>query len=241
MKTPEFGQQTQIETPVVPELSHLKNPADAIMLCIDSPDDITEETINKVKMITRNGENIDFFKKTAAIVSEVNDQDKYSREYRNCTGTIVVGRSSADPTKNISLLSHQMPYELYVRDSFIAELKKKIEKLKMDSTLGTIDAIIIGGNELNDEFREYTDSIIDLNKIIKDSLGFDAIVAIGPNISPRGDRTGVNTNIYFDNSNRRLYVIRAEQPENITNKSFAPEDIEKEKEEWTKSLEKSKK
>lgn len=206
-----------------------------IMVCLETSENVTPGTAKLLKLIEQNGLDVDFLKKTGGVISEVDNQDKFSKGYRNCTGAIVVGKSKTDPSKNLSILSHQMPHQLYANKTFIENLKKKLEEFREQTISGTIDAVIIGGNDRLDDFQEYTNSVDDLNGFIKDSLGIDAVVAAGPNISQdKEDGWVVGTDIYFDTTNRRLFIIRSEQPDNITNNSFSPENLANEKEKWKK-------
>ncbi len=88
--------------------------------------------------------------------------------------------------------------------------------------------MIVGGNyfkDLDDFSENYLGSIKLLSAETIKVLGFEPVVITGPKIvSGRDD-------IFYDNKNRRLYIIRPEVG-NASTKSFVHGDIEKQKKEW---------
>jgi len=79
------------------------------------------------------------------VISPVDDTDKYSKSYRNCTGLIVTGKEKGTG-KNISFMSHQSPliFSWKMPSGFQEDLAKQIQEIKDRCEDGTIDAVIVG-------------------------------------------------------------------------------------------------
>jgi hypothetical protein len=97
---------------------------------------------------------------------------------------------------------------------------------------GTVDAVIFGGNYFFDEeastraFRiNYNASINSLSSEIFDVLGFTPPVIAGPKTYNGGD------SVYFDNENRRLYIVRPKVGDSST-ESYLPKDLKEQEKKW---------
>lgn len=161
--------------------------------------------------------NIDYFYNKPSsnpnhyITSLINEKNKFSKEYRDCTGLFVVSEDSTTG-KNISLLTHQSPYLFEkinpvageLENRFIEDIKQKLDEIKKRSVEKTIDAVIVGGNYLNyrSSKDDYTESIKILEQLIFEKLGFYPTVIIGPKTIPGSDT------VFCDNKNRRVYIGR---------------------------------
>ena len=183
------------------------------------------------------------------MISSVSEKDKYSSSYFNCTGVIVVG-ADKETGKNISFLSHQDPEEFLedkeVGSKFKRDLSKDIDDLKSRCIPGSIDAIFFGGNkedvsdnapdenfrfgidDIDDFFKgpfdEYIKSIKYLNYNIKQKIGFSPVVISGPNDNLKTNDHSLE--VYFDNENRRLYIIKPKQEKNSKNEAFEADKVE---------------
>lgn len=173
------------------------------------------------------------------VISPVDDFDKYSKDFYNCTGLIVAGKEEKTG-RTISFLSHQNPDHFLTeenKENFARDLREQIEEIKKRCENGTIDAVLFGGiyakvRELADSdpksnlyIDEYLDSIKILAKEIKEGLGFEPTVLVGPKTSPGQDR------IFYDNGKRRVYLIRDEIGEAL-DQNFLPSDIEERRKNW---------
>ena len=84
------------------------------------------------------------------VISLCNNKNKYSDKYLNCTGLILVGEDK-ETGENISFLSHQNP-EFFLKNetikiNFNKDLNENLDNIINRCTPGTIDAVILGGNE----------------------------------------------------------------------------------------------
>ena len=189
------------------------------------------------------GENIDYFwlpessrntmispDKKTYIISGCDDKDKFSQNYVDCTGVVLVG-THRDTKKQISFLSHQDPKAIFgkYQDQFQRDLSKRIDELKELSTDNSIDAVIFGGQDI--WFKKYKESIKLLSEICQKALGFEPVVLAGPNTRIlKGD-----TDIYLDTQNRRVYLDRPEQRKD-SNQSYLPSQFDLARRKWKKKL-----
>lgn len=168
------------------------------------------------------------------VISVIDNKDKFSNGFKNCTGLLVAGRDKKT-NENISFLSHQDPQYFLLSDKekqeFITDLKQRITEMKEKCADGTIDARIVGGNYYsNGNFEEnYLKSIELLSSETSKILGFEPIVSTGPKTHERGGQDDV----FYDNENRRLYILRPEVG-NATTEPFEPKNIENQKKKWPK-------
>ena len=171
------------------------------------------------------------------VISSINEKDKVSWAYKNCTGVVVSGIDK-QTLKNVSFLSHQDPDFFLVSESyanntqmFLKDIQENIIEMKKNCLPGTIDAAIFGGNYfIDDDERKkaYLKSIETLSSGISELLGFTPPVIVGPKMVHGG-----SDNVYFDNVNRRLYIVRPETG-NSTSESYLPKDIKKQEKMWQK-------
>lgn len=106
---------------------------------------------------------------------------------------------------NISFFTHQESGEILsdeeFRDSFTKQLKKFMDMCEVK----TVDAVIFGGNKNDDSLSEYKNAIKIISDISKPLLGFSPEVSTGPKL------TSHETQVYFNNEKRQLYVLMPEQ------------------------------
>ncbi|MFC1756688.1 hypothetical protein ACFLZC_00805 [Patescibacteria group bacterium] len=173
--------------------------------------------------------------KHSYVISTIDNKDKFSHNFINCTGIIVTGKDR-ETGKNVSFLSHQDP-EHFLREEedkkqFAADLRERTEELKKRCEDGTIDARIIGGNYFGEDRWEYDRYQEDYLKSIKllssessDILGFEPAIVVGPKtVSGKDD-------VFYDNENRRLYIIRPVVGD-ASSESFLPQNIEEQEKKW---------
>lgn len=165
-------------------------------------------------------------------ISPVDNSNKFSKEFANCTGLVVTGQDKITG-ENISFLSHQDPkYFLDEMDNkkggFLDDLRQRLNELKERSVEGTVDAVIVGGNYFKDEAKYknyYLGSIKLLSEEALKILGFEPVVMTGP----KG--TSGRDNVYYDNEHRRLYIMRPGVG-NATTESFVRSQIEDQEKKW---------
>ncbi len=212
-----------------------------IRACLVEEENVDESTLSTIWKIRRNGEFVDYSgneevykkrniknagKETYAM-SECTPENKYSNEYFNSTGIIIVGEEK-NSKKQISFMTHQDP-EKFLEDKkelFTKDLTDLIKIIKEKCKEKSIDAIIFGGNA---GFREYQESIKFLGNIITKELGFEPTVMTGPkSILSKGDEPTAG---YFDTQNRRLYIRRSKQASEL-NESYLPSEVKKQSSKW---------
>lgn len=156
-----------------------------------------EANIQKEKQIKNAGDD------TYAI-SKVDERNKFSNEYYDCTGLIVIGRDKTT-NKEISLLTHQDPKKILVgniHDYFVKDLRESLLEIKNQSEEGTIDAIIIGGNSSG----RYSSSLDLIDKIVQDIFLFKPVIVGDKKNYPGWGYNG--DKLFLETQNRRAYLIR---------------------------------
>lgn len=169
------------------------------------------------------------------VISDVNERDKYSDGYWNCTGIAVIGIDKKTQ-KEVSFLSHQAPTVISKinKNSFENDLSKSIELMLQRCEDGTVDVVMFGGRYVvsNPEFfkktmAEYIVATKTVKNICFKKLGFEPLVIAGPDM-----RGYPSTSVYLDTQERRLYLLRPPQKDNLTNSSFKPSDVKEESRKW---------
>ncbi|PIR68216.1 hypothetical protein COU49_02640 [Candidatus Nomurabacteria bacterium CG10_big_fil_rev_8_21_14_0_10_35_16] len=206
---------------------------------INNIDDDTQKTINSIEA---SGTNVDYYASTKIyrennmknagtytyVVSAIDGTDKFSHEYLNCTGIVIVGTNKQG--EEISFMTHQEPSIILVkkRNNFTTDLRDRLREFIEKVEKGSIDAVMFGGNRRRASI-DFQDSIELVTEILKQELGFEPTIMTGPNLS------GTQTDIFFDTKNRRLYIVRgAHKNEHNykTNESFLPSEIDEQVKNW---------
>lgn len=162
-------------------------------------------------------------------ISDCTPSPKWSRRYWNCTGVAVVGRDR-QRNQEISILSHQDPWSFLegkrAHDAFTRDLTQQIQKLLSQTDEGTVDAVIFGGHfQRPDEHKASIETVAD---VCISQMGFQPVVMTGPTLNEN-----YPTEVYFDTQNRRLFIVRPDQPGDASsNLSYSPSDIEQKMKEW---------
>ncbi len=230
--------------------SHLKKGVRPIMACVETREQLEENPSMELEMFLENtskledAKNIDYYSKPedldkqnfrnagyeSYVISTIDGANKFSKSFKNCTGLVVSGVDKATG-KNISFVSHEDPgYFLEGRENknkFIRDLEHQLREFKERSVEGTIDAVIVGGNYFRrgDYRMDYLGSIELLSEEVSKFLGFKPLVMTGPKTAHGSD------NIFFDNENKRLYIVRPEVGDETT-ESYMPNEIDKQKKKW---------
>ena len=190
------------------------------------------------------------------VIPGFNEKDKFSERYWGCTGVVFVGKDK-ETGKQISFMTHQDPYSILddKEQIFKEDLSERIKEFKNKVLVDSIDAIVYGGYGYNnsdqkDDFEldekdeknekekmpEYTDykkSIVLIGEVIKNELGFEPTVIVGPNSNYKEeDEDSYPTEAYFDTQNRRLFLVRPYQDNNKFNEDYLPSQVEEKSKEW---------
>jgi hypothetical protein len=193
---------------------------------------IDDESANVASSFMNNAEEINFYEPAYSlergkhlnagsysyVISAIDSQSKFSNKYKNCTGLLVAGVDKRTG-KNVSFLTHQEPVNVILlkKEKFLDHLRLQLERVKAQCKPGTLDSILIGGNDLNQNHTFLDDNLdpvtmsyakiyTDSNKLISDEvkkiLGFEPDIVNGPKTVTGGDE------FYYDNENRRGYLAR---------------------------------
>jgi hypothetical protein len=233
---------------------HLREGIEPIRLCVMNNEDKPNEEMERIRAHGRwigyyshpgfrhTTRSRDFF------FTEVDERDKYSTDYRNCSGVAVVGYDPA-LKKQISFITHQRPDVLLSdkkqRTEFETELRQKLRELKTRSETGTVDAVTFGGSYSSDfsrdrdyqtlfnMFRTFAGDYKRIGKIIStiihEELGFYADTIQGPNLVKGAARIDLGT------QTRHLYSQRPRQPEESgADMPFNSKDLKKAAKKWPK-------
>jgi hypothetical protein len=236
------------------QTEHLKEDVSPIMVCVGTAEDYQDQ-LNEISShfddYVHGVHNADYFSDSEIldrkgfkntgnntyVISPLDKFDKFSEGFYNCTGLIVVGRNKRDG-ENISFLSHQDPEKFLhsKREDFITHLDQILSNLKVQVEEGTIDAIIIGGRYLplsdrsagdSYDIKNYVGSVNLLSEEVRKILGFDPVVVNGPKFP---SMKGGADKVYFDNKNRRAYLIRPRVNSDL--KDFTQPELEKKRKTW---------
>jgi hypothetical protein len=165
------------------------------------------------------------------VISPIDNLDKLSKSFFNCTGVVVAGYDKTTG-ENISFLSHEDPDYFLNRESnwngFVSDLRERLAELKEKCAEGTIDAAIVGGNYFHGTIRrdaDYLESIRLLATETEKVLGFEPIVITGPKVA-RGSE-----DVFYENKTRRLYISRPEIG-NGSSESFKPSELGDQERKW---------
>ncbi|MCI5050926.1 MAG: hypothetical protein MRY57_01305 [Candidatus Pacebacteria bacterium] len=234
--------------------AHLKNPDLAIMTCVGTKNQHRNEEgvldIELQKLLKNsdvinfhapveelNENNIENSGEQTFVISNLNENSKWSANFLNCTGVIAVGKNK-ETGNSISFITHQDPGRSKFLDEdkgdFNTIFRDRLDTLKELSEEGTIDVVIAGGNYMiagrnREKFQnDYQNSIQKLTEMVNEKLGFNPIIASGPKVQEGKD------DFVFDTENRRLYLSRNHFTQfRKVNKAYHPDDFEKEKENWS--------
>ncbi|MFZ2975342.1 MAG: hypothetical protein WA055_01785 [Candidatus Moraniibacteriota bacterium] len=240
-----------IDKPNSLKSEHLKEDVKPILVCAGKPDNFKDSLLSDEKILKLENPSktmhVDFSLKSVPdlikrgygksgevssyVISEINNFDKISKGFVNCTGVIIAGKDK-ETGEDISILSHQYP-KYFLSDEikkkkFLDDLNEKIYEIKERSERNSIDAVIFGGNYIKDKEdhkKNYLNSISLLSKEISTILGFEPVVISGPKTGPAEEH------IYYINDDRKLYLFKTEV-DNKSSEPFLPSDIKKQEEKW---------
>jgi len=216
---------------------HLNEGVKPIIACVGTSKEYDLETVEFLD-IKRYGFNVDFKAdsrelrsrglrnagKETYVISTIDSRPKFTEGLFECTSLVAVGTDAEDARSNFSFLTHQVPGSFLIlnKPDFISDLKDRLNELKGACAPGTVDIVIVGGQI----YEMYEGSIKLLSSVVEDVFGFTPTVIVGPKGTGRDD-------VYFDNNDRRLYVIRPDAGRAF-NDSFSAEETPDKIKEWRK-------
>lgn len=250
MKSPEMLQPEEEISALKNE--HLREDVKPIMVCLDCK-------INSKDFLEGNYKNIDFFAKEeylkknnlinagekTYVISPIDEDNKFSSEYHDCTGVVGSGISK-ETGRPISFLSHQDPYEFSlseepIKERFKQDIQNTLEKLKEICEPETIDIVVFGGKYQPGQgtTEDYLAFLEIISILTKENLSMEPTVVGGP-------KTGMfeADAVFFDNKERRLYLAREDSREEEFRpkktldadfyRDFTIDDLDKRKNDWEK-------
>lgn len=201
-----------------------------ILACLETHSTLTPESTEKILQIKKRGINVNWGAPTEEleaggmshggeltyVLSPVDSNDKYSEDYVNCLGIIVVGRNPEND--NVSFAGHinaDVIFSAGLEKKFSEDFIKHLRVLKERTVPGSVDIVFLGGeypikqikNMAPQSLAEYWDKYEKAIKKIRDLILSTQIpepaIAIGPKVDILQ-----GTSAYFSNHERRLYVIQ---------------------------------
>ena len=242
--------QEIVQTPNVSTLhgEHLREDVRPLMASIVDLQDVDDFTQEQMSEIEQDGTNVEYAEYNSnhksnnmvylgkaldnvAVISDIDEKNKFSTGFYNCTGVAGVG-VDAVTGKELSFLTHQDPgYFLkgdFNKANFISGVADKLEELRQKSIPGSVDIVLFGGRSVEDgveESAEYHDSIELVAQEIEKTFGFQPVV-----FQPKSIIYGV-TNVYLDTAKRHMYLLQIEDEER-DGTAFNAQDLSKREEEW---------
>jgi len=207
------------------KFEHLNKNIKPIMACIGNRSDFGdsikgkfEEQHQKIHNVNYESE-LDILKRKkflnggrqTYVMSTIDDLDKFSEGFYDCTGLVVVGVDK-NTGKNISFLTHQDPKQFLnqKKDVFISHLQQQLIEIKKRCKLGTIDAVIVGGKYTADKYKKnYIDTVKLISSKIQKNLGFEPVVINGPKLTYDSD------SVFYENKTKRIYFLRPKVNSNL--------------------------
>ena len=233
------------DEPVVPEISkseHLAEGIPPIMACVGTEDEHSVDAWNVPVNTMSGGQDVDLYESyefyqdkkdfkgepRAYKISPINGKSKFTKKLIDCTSLVAVGREVGSNTE-LSFLTHQNPDKFHKSGRFFfeADLNRRLQELKDKCSPGSIDVVITGGHFHRGDTDEYQKSLEIIGPVVQGVLGFEPLVIVGPKGAGEDD-------VYFNTTNRRLYVIRKYTGGHNDNASFKANEVQKKKEEWGK-------
>ncbi|MFA5831640.1 MAG: hypothetical protein WC878_07490 [Candidatus Paceibacterota bacterium] len=230
---------------------HLSKGIKPIIACVDTHENL--KTLEDLKNSPDRPTNVDYYLKPKKmdekgikhagfktyLISPVNETNKFSEGFTECTGVVVAGVDK-ETGKNISFLSHEDPFHFLANpEKFLSDMQSSLEEMKSRCVPGTIDAIIAGGNYITEPRRTgrfakqreaYRNSIALLARLMESVFGFEPVVIAGPKNVP-----GYGDYLFYDTENRRLHLFRPETGDTST-ESYMPKDFAEQEKKWEKNI-----
>lgn len=172
------------------------------------------------------------WKKTYTI-SQIDDSDKFSSWYYDCTWIVCSGISQST-SKIVSFLSHQDPSKVLYeyKSAFIEDFYTRLWQMTEIAHPWTIDIGIFGWyiKHTDTYAHDYTEVIKLVRDVVKKVLSNNIDVLIGPS-NPKEKEKNYSTSIdesadfYYDNSNSVLFSYKPTQKTLLTNMSFPVSEV----------------
>lgn len=210
-------------------LEHLNEEFGPIVVYIIGADNTGRHALEK------QAEEVDYDPKTDYTISPIDARPKFTRGLANCTSLVVAGIDS-ETGKNISFLTHQDDLGSHNDDTFLKELKTKLEEMRKRCIKESVDAVLVGGSFAH-RIREqkYVGTVRTIANLMQQEIGFNPYVAVGPKLGASDD------NVYYDTQEKKLYVYRGEYNENDTsNAGYGVDQLDELTEIWRRDREKKK-
>jgi hypothetical protein len=158
------------------------------------------------------------------VISDIDSNNKYSKNLIACTSLVVVGRQKGS-TENISIMTHQSPSSVLSAYYFKFILRDILRQIKSKCEPATIDAVLVGGTSV----KKFAEVVGVVGKEVKDAFDINLVVVNGPKIIDTsklkyGEVLRLADSVYFDNENRRLYLVRP-QVNQVLDKVYPDIDI----------------
>lgn len=191
---------------------HLKSPEYKLMCWLNNKPNIDKEYMKNADYINwydMIDEKTRAYKENDFIISHIDEKNKYSNGYFNCTSLVLVFKDK-NTGKNKSLLTHQNPNHFLsdkkgtFKNSLISILKEVLKNREE----WTIDIAILWWNT-NDFWIQYIESIQFLQEIIKNIFWFNPILIWWPVNNLYYDTNNLNSkDIYINTEKRQIQYFK---------------------------------
>lgn len=166
------------------------------------------------------------------IISNINEKDKYSKSFFNCTGLVGFGIDK-DTKQVVSFLSHQNPDSFLGvhKTDFIQDMKKTLLAFNEKIVPKSMSVMGFGGHYDEEYQKEYLSSCAMLSKLVQEYTKKELEFITGPNMAFKKDEHGVvtglegPTSIFVNTKNKRIFLLRPHQENNTLNHNFTKKEI----------------
>lgn len=165
------------------------------------------------------------------VISNIDNSNKYSEDFKNCTGVVVAGINKNG--EKISFMSHENSgvfLDRHIRE-FTSHLDKRMLEMQDLCIKGSIDVIILGGKYLNQDNyykKSYEEALALLSTEIEKILTIKPQIINGPKID-EALKIGPDS-AYYNNNERVLYFVRPKI--NPETGSFTVSQTKEEENKW---------
>ena len=205
--------------PIVQETSRVEHLAEGfrpIMACIGTYAQYGDQIWKLKPELAKSGHNVNYYKRFSPgekedlkndgpqtyAISSVDGKPKFTEKLINCTSLVAVGREAGSNVE-LSFLTHQDPDKFHRKSKlpFERDLGVALQELRDKCLPGSIDVAITGGHYHEGDSDGYKKSMAIVGSVVQEIMGFSPTVIVGP-------KDGGEDDVYFDTSNRRLFVVR---------------------------------
>lgn len=161
-------------------------------------------------------------------ISSINDLNKYSSDYYDCTWIICTWISRLTGER-ISFLSHQDPIQIldFYKKEFVFAFTKRLKEMVQLAYFDSIDIWIFAWTIQNCDIYEsnYLEMVKLISQIVKKILAKNVEIIIWPNYPDEKSLKSEASSFYFDNDKNVIFAYKPTQNNSLANISFPSNEI----------------